>query len=196
MASRSVNWWKHMRLSGKRCGFSGTSWKRRQRQRQPRDETNEKMTRKAHDCSTGRAWRCVTLEKASSLLLSWQWSLLGNCVAMARVSSVMQTWPHPPIGSPAVKSSEALLLTKCQGGEQELCVFSFAPCFFVIQDADFSLHCTHCTTAPSFFLLSVTLTHDPSPFQGEVSSRGAGMNMECAETARRPTSFIHSSFLV
>lgn len=32
--------------------------------------------------------------------------------------------------------------------------------------------------------------------QGEVSSRGAGMNMGCAETARRPTSFIHSSFLV
>lgn len=34
--------------------------------------------------------------KASSFLLPWQRSLLGNSVAMARVSSVMQTWPHPP----------------------------------------------------------------------------------------------------
>lgn len=40
--------------------------------------------------------RCVTLEKANWLLLPWQWSWLGNYVAMTRVSLVMQNWPHPP----------------------------------------------------------------------------------------------------
>ena len=106
-----------------------------ERQRKPLDEINENTKRKTHDHWMGKAWRCVTLEKASSLLLPWQWSLLGNCVAMARVSSVMQTWPHPPTSSPAVKSREALLLAKCLCFDQRSSVCGFvSSCFF----------CLHC----------------------------------------------------
>lgn len=119
----------------------------------------------------GKAWRCVTLEKASSLLLPWQWSLLGNCVAMARVSSAMQTWPHPPTSSPAVKSREALMLAECQCWEQQgvcvcVCVWSCAFFFtrpFYPQDANFSLH----VTVPQPHLSAVSSTDPwPLPFSG------------------------------
>ncbi len=199
--------------------FDVTDFQRRarnaERQRNPLGEINEKMAWKTHNCRMGKAWRCVTLEEASSLLLPWQWSLLGNCVAMARVSSVMQTWPHPPTSSPAVKSREASLLTVCQCWEQRGCVYVsvyvcvcacvcvceiacflfFCCCFlFFLQAANLSLHGT--APQPRLSLLSAPLTHDPSPFQGGVSSPGAGTNTGCAETVHRLTSFSRSSFLV
>lgn len=91
--SRSVNWHKHVshgRIEIFWCRAGNTETKK------PPDEINEKTAWETHSCRMGKAWRCVTLEKASSLLLPWRRSLLGNCVAMARVSSVMRTWPHPP----------------------------------------------------------------------------------------------------
>lgn len=173
-----------------------------ERQRNPLGEINEKMAWKTHNGRMGKAWRCVTLEKASSLLLPWQWSLLGNCVAMARVSSVMQTWPHPLTSSPAVKSREALLLAECQCWEQRGCVCVcdcvpsvFCGVFWVFSSRPLILAYMVQRCSP-VSLLSAPLTHDPSPFQGGVSSPGAGTNMECAETVHRPTSFSRSSFLV
>lgn len=97
----------------------------------------------------GKAWRCVTLEKASSLLLPWRWSLLGNCVAMARVSSVMQTWPHPPTPHQLWRAGRLYYWLSVSVGNREaacvwLCVCAF--CFFCTQTfffpqvANFILH--------------------------------------------------------
>lgn len=74
-----------------------------------------------------------------------------------------------------------------------LSVFCFVFCtqmfVFFLQTANLILH-------GAVSLLSAPLTHDPSPFQGGVSSPGAGTNMGCAETVHRPTSYSHSWFLV
>lgn len=162
MISWSVNWRKHMCLLANPNLlmlpiFRNELEKEKKKTQKDKDTSrwntvNEKMAWKTHNCRMGKAWRCVTLEKASSLLLPWQWSLLGNYVAMARVSSVMQTWPHPPTSSPAVKSREASLLAKCQRVTVHvfvcMCVweiafsFLFLACshFFFLQAANFSLH--------------------------------------------------------
>lgn len=145
----------------------------------------------------GKAWRCVTLEEASSFLLPWQRSLLGNSVAMARVSSVMQTWPHPPTPHQLWRSGRLYYWLSALGMERlSVCVCSFClfgvfctQTFFFLQTANFILH-------GAVSLLSAPLTHDPSPFQGGVSSPGAGTNMGCAETVHWPTSYSHSWFLV
>lgn len=90
-------------------------------------------------------------------------------------------------------------ITDCQCWEQRGCMWWFfffflgPRCFVCVGggSANFILHGT-----VSFSLLSAPLTYDPSPFQGDVSSPGAGTNMVCAETVHRPTSFSHSRFLV
>ena len=146
------------------CWFSETGWKHI-KTKKPLTEINEEMAWKTHNCWIEKAWRCVTLEKASSLLFPWQWSLLGNCVAMARVSSVMQTWPHPPKSSPAVKSRVARILAKCWDQRSSVCaivwltppplqkwfVFVFAPNLFFFRFP-------HTCCSP--YLLGSSLTHD------------------------------------
>lgn len=96
----------------------------------------------------GKAWRCVTLEEASSFLLPWQRSLLGNSVAMARVSSVMQTWPHPPTPHQLWRSGRLYYWLSALGMERlRVCVCSFClfggfctQTFFFLQTANFILH--------------------------------------------------------
>jgi len=166
-------------------GFQG----RAERQRNP---SMKEITRwhERHNCMMGKDLRCVILEKASSLLLPWEWSLLGNCVAMALCP------PDADLTTPTNK------LTSCEkqgvftavrerererGGGAHFCFFFFFP-----QATNFSVH----GLLPHPPLLSTPLTHDPSPFQTGASSPGAGTNMGCVATVHRATSFSHSSFLV
>lgn len=91
-----------------------------ERQRNCCKKNREKdRTWKTHSCRTWNAWRCYPW-KASSSLLPWQRSLLGNSVAMARVSSMMQTRPHPPTPQ-----------QQCEAGRlyYSLCVWVWG-CFF------------------------------------------------------------------
>lgn len=211
-------------LTGKSVGlcrqiqtFGAPEFQRRtRRQRELLMTEMKRMAWKTHNCRMGKAWRCATLEKASSLLLPWQWSLLGNYVAMARVSSVMQTWPHPPTSSPVVngRAEEGVggkrggSLAVCQWWEQTPCVclcMRVCVCFFGVFFSR-SLSCVfsfrllilastvQCCSPVS--LLPAPLTHDPSSFQGVASFPGAGTNMGCVETVHRPTSLSLSSYLV
>ena len=69
-------------------------------------------TWETHSCRTWNAWRCYPW-KASSSLLPWQRSLLGNSVAMARVSSMMQTRPHPPTPQQLWEAALSLCVFVC-----------------------------------------------------------------------------------
>lgn len=62
--------------------------------------------------------------KASSSLLPWQRSLLGNSVAMARVSSMMQTRPHPPTPQ-QLRGAGRLYYGLCVCERERGCVFPF-----------------------------------------------------------------------
>lgn len=87
-------WWFQIFVATD-CFFLETST-RSGKTKKPHNERKDRTSWETHSCRMGKAWRCATLEKASSFLLPWQRTLLGNIVAMARVSSVKQTWPRPP----------------------------------------------------------------------------------------------------
>lgn len=115
---------------------SDSSVTKHRKTKRPVDGTNEKHGVKDTHTQlqrTASAPRRATLEKASSLLLPRQRNLLGNCVAMARVSSVMQTWPHPLMSAPAVKSKGGFYCRPSVSiwRSEKLCTCVFVWCAFL-----------------------------------------------------------------